>query len=323
MNTATANDTSTTLAPGDKVVVTRYYGREIDTPDICTVVSGTPDSEGDLYVTDPTGVSRYAYRHCYTRIPKPGERVIAVEVPGVETHNGRQAVVADLGEGSAWRALALQYGNMRDGKPRLYVRFDDDRLYYCSKWSPVEEGAVETVEETPLVERTLADRIGSIVTLTPEVAAMVNRMGTVEDAAVEYVRLRAAHDALSETVERLRREVAGLRGDLTLGANTVRDQAVERDWCAEFETVNERLVAQMSSYGASIWEVESSRSREFEVEVQVPVSGTARRTFTVTAPDEDAARDTAMEMAQEDMDLDDVDSYDVNWDWYSAESEVQ
>lgn len=323
MNNPTMNDTRTTkVSSGDYILVTRWYASDDDLPEpivatVAPMVTG-PDSVGDLFVTHNDNGGRWA--RDWKRIPKPGERIVTVTVPGVEDRNGNVGTVADLTESEVWGSLALQHGNIRDGKPRLYVRYDDDRLYYCSEWTEV------PVDETPvedMAERTLADRIGPIVRLTPELAAFVNRMETLEDAAVEYVRAQTAHDSLQSQVTRLRQEVAGLRGDMTLAANTVRDQAVERDWCTEFESVNERLVGRMSSYGAGLWQDESAREKEYEVEVQVPVSGTARKTFTVTASSEDDAAEKAMEMAQEDMDSDDIDNYDVNWDWYNAESEVR
>lgn len=311
--------TTTNIPVGEKVLVTRYYGRDIDFPEICTVIGDQADSDGDLCVNSG-GLTRYAYRGCYTRIPKVGEKVIAVKVPGMAEYEGKVGTVADP-ERQSWGERALQAGKIdRDGRPRLYVTFGDSTSpLWATEWRETEPStdSVEEPVEKPLV-KAAREAVSSMSEATVNV---LSRVETAEQLAVEFARLAGSVDEAASRDRRLREEIAALRSDIKIIGETVRDQAVERDWCEEYETIRGQVARKMSVHGSYVWEESSSREQDYEISIEVPITARATKMITITAASEEEALEKAKEEAADYVDSDDIDHYSIDWDWDNAEVE--
>lgn len=136
-------------------------------------------------------------------------------------------------------------------------------------------------------------------------------LAALGEANADTERLRAQFERANTRANRL-------YADLETVNRLLNQFAEEKDYCDEYEEYLDKINAEITSY------VFEGREEEFEVQVRVPATVWATGTVTVTAR-RGTEHDELQEMALESVDSDDVeiDTYDADYAWDSAEAEVQ
>jgi ribosomal protein L1 len=70
-----------------------------------------------------------------------------------------------------------------------------------------------------------------------------------------------------------------------------------------------------------VWEESSSREQDYEISIEVPITARATKMITITAASQEEALEKAKKDAADYIDSDDIDNYNINWDWDNAEVE--
>lgn len=258
-------------------------------------------------------------------LPEIGSMVKVLYIPSINEDQMEWAI----GQIVPVTRAEIRAGNTRNGwddsHPVCWATFTkpgEDALtyeWYFTEWEPVADGSTLTVSET-------VDEIAGI--RIPENCTVGEYRALIEIVANDLAEEKRKYTSASEERDRLRTQVGNAHTAIDHIGNAFIDEANRRGWCSEADDFIAKLNSTISTLGYEL----PVREQEYTIEVTVTGSISTSYTFTVTAQNEDTAREIAeSDLRYGNINLDSVltdaannhfDSFDdIDWDIESVDAE--